>query len=283
MAVALNFALLVFVLTSVKKQSFAGSNSICYSSNGDVAISHIVTSLWVYKNQRGIYFGSNCHSGLKMLLLLAGDVKLCPGPSRRCFTCSKTIRKKQSSDSCFHCGKNCHIKCLVDRIEYGHERLACHNCLHRNNTTTTTAVHEKSCDLSTANGPFTDIRNFLQTRGLKIFHQNINGLASKKNIVEALLRETKQNIDILGLSETHLNATIKDPVIEIEGYTFVREDRANGRGGGVGCYIRNGIAWQRRKNLEKESVEAIWLEVLLKSQAPSLFAISIGPLIRRDI
>ena len=182
-----------------------------------------------------------------MLLLLAGDVELCPGPSRKCFTCSKTMRKKQSSDSCFHCGKNCHIKCLVDRIEYGHERLACHSCLHRNNTTTTTAVHEESCDLSTANGPFTDIRNFLQTRGLKIFHQNINGLASKKNIVEALLRETKQNIDILGLSETHLNATIKDPVIEIEGYTFVREDRENGRGGGMGCYIRNGIAWQRKR------------------------------------
>ena len=98
MAATLNFALLVFVLTSVKKQSFTSSDSICYSLNGDVARdvvnSHIVTSLWVYKNQRGSYFGSNCHSGLKMLLLLAGDVELCPRPSRKCFTCSKTIRKK---------------------------------------------------------------------------------------------------------------------------------------------------------------------------------------------
>ena len=51
------------------------------------------------------------------------------------------------------------------------------------------------------------------------------------------------DIDILGLSETHLNKSIKDPVIEMDGYTYVREDRANGRGGGVGCYILKGIAW----------------------------------------
>ena len=38
----------------------------------------------------------------------------------------------------------------------------------------------------------------------------------------------------------------------------------------MGCYIRNGIAWQRRKDLEKESVEAIWLEVLLKKSSPLL-------------
>ena len=162
--------------------------------------SKIVTSVWVYMNERGIHLSRNSHSDLTMLLLLAGDVELCPGPSSKCYIYRKTMRENQSLECCFHCGNKSHIKCLVDKNEFGRERLFCHGCLQSNNCTT--ADLEGSCKPSTAKGPFTDIKDFLQARGIKIFHQNINGLASKKDVVEALLRETKRNIHILGLTET---------------------------------------------------------------------------------
>lgn len=279
MAAALNLALLILALTSVKKQSFASSNSKCYSLNGeearDVVNSRIVTSLWVYKNERGIYLGRNCHSGLTVLLLLAGDVELCPGPCPKCYTCSKTIWKNQRSNSCFYCGNKSHIKCLIDKIEFGQERLFCRGCLPSDNNTTSNT--EGNREPPTAKGPFTDINDFLRARGLKIFHQNINGLARKKDIVETLLRETEQNIDILGLSETHLNGKIQDPVVEIDSYTFVREDRVTGLGGGVGCYIRNDKTWQRRKDLEKDHVEDIWIEFFIKNSKPLLVCIIYRP------
>ena len=226
MAAALDFALLIFALTSVKKQSFASSDSVCHSFNGeearDVVNSRTVTSVWVYMNERGIHLSRNSHSGLTILLLLAGDIELCPGPSPKCYICRKTIWKNQSLESCFHCGKKSRVKCLVDKIEFGRERLFCRGYLQSNNSMT--ADVERSGEPSTVKGPFTDIKDFLQASGLKIFHQNINRLASKKDVVEALLRETNQNIYILGLTETHLNEKIKDPELEIDGHMLVRED-----------------------------------------------------------
>ena len=63
MAVAINIALLIFIFLNVKKQSFAGSNSVCYSFNDeevlDVHNSRITSSLWVYKQERCIYFGQS--------------------------------------------------------------------------------------------------------------------------------------------------------------------------------------------------------------------------------
>ena len=113
MAAALNIALLIFVLSNVKKQSLAGSNWVCYSFNGeevtDSCNSRITTSLWVYKRERGIRLCQHPHSGLSLLLILAGDVELWTGPSVKCFTCNKTIRKNKSLEKCFHCERNCHL------------------------------------------------------------------------------------------------------------------------------------------------------------------------------
>ena len=41
------------------------------------------------------------HVALKLLLLLAGDVELCPGPKYN--VCNKSICKNQNSGSCFIC------------------------------------------------------------------------------------------------------------------------------------------------------------------------------------
>ena len=261
MAAAINIALLIFALSNVKKQSFASSNSVCYSFDGgevtDACNSRITTSLWVYKQERGIHLGQKSYSGLILLLILAGDVELCPGPSVKCFNCNKTIRKNQSSETCCHCESKCHLKCLVDVVEYGHEKLYCPVCVNINESRTS--------EPSILNTLYDDVKTFLQARGLKIFHQNVNGLVRKIDIVDHLLKETSGKIDILGISETHLNSDIMQEEVKVNGYTFIRNDRKTGPGGGVGCFIRNDLGWQRRTDLEYDGVEAIWLEIFIKN------------------
>ena len=266
MAVAINIALLIFIFLNVKKQSFAGSNSVCYSFNDeevlDVHNSRITSSLWVYKQERCIYFGQKSYSGLSLLLILAGDVELCPGPSVKCVSCNKTIRKNQSSETCCLCESRCHLKCLVDTVDHGHENLCCPDCVIINES----QINESSTSYTLYDG----VKTFLQARGLKIFHQNVNGLARKFDMIDHLLKETSGKIDILGISETRLNSDIVQGEITVDGYTFIRKDRKTGPGGEVGCFIRNDLGWQRRTDLENDGVEAIWLEIFIKHARPLL-------------
>ena len=103
----------------------------------------------------------------------------------------------------------------------------------------------------------------LQTnRGLKIFHQNMRGLLLKKNGVEEFLSSFPK-IDMLGLSDTHLNGSISEEELKINGFQYVRKDRTLGPTGGVGVYIKQGLFWHRRYDLEVDSVECLWIEILL--------------------
>ena len=68
------------------------------------------------------------------------------------------------------------------------------------------------------------------------------------------------SIDILRITETYLCENIGDAEIEIEGYIFVRSDRKTGPYGGVGCYTRDGIGWQRGKDLEKD-IKVLSIEI----------------------
>ena len=100
------------------------------------------------------------------------------------------------------------------------------------------------------------LKDFFLTRGLKILHQNVNGLV-KISAVDILLKEANGNIDIFAIKETHLHHEIRDGELISNGYVFVRKDRSTGSGGGVGCFIREDLNWQRRTDLEKEDIEAI--------------------------
>ena len=75
-------------------------------------------------------------------------------------------------------------------------------------------------------------------KGCKIAHLNI--LSLLKNIDELKLMLKNSSIDILTLSETHLDNNITDGSISIEGFNCVRRDR-NRSGGGVLVYIRDDI------------------------------------------
>lgn len=84
-------------------------------------------------------------------------------------------------------------------------------------------------------------------------------------------------IHIFGITETHLNDVTDSSLFSVDGYTFIRKDRMTGIGGGVGCFIRSDIDWQRRSDLESPEIESIWIEVFQKNTSSILICITYRP------
>lgn len=74
--------------------------------------------------------------------------------------------------------------------------------------------------------------------GLGIIHMNCQSLFPKLGELELLMHDIQP--DILCLTETWLNDSIPDDLLNFQNYTIFRLDRLSaGRGGGVAIYIRN--------------------------------------------
>ena len=104
-------------------------------------------------------------------------------------------------------------------------------------------------------------------QGLHCGHLNVNGLLQKLEELKLLLFETK--FDIFAVSETHLHENITNNEITIDGYSIIRKDRTGQKNqwGGVLIYHRNHLEiHQTQVEPEFSKMEAVWLEVLTKSQ-----------------
>ena len=72
------------------------------------------------------------------------------------------------------------------------------------------------------------------------------------------------NIHILALTETHLDASVNDGQMNIPGYTTRRDrDRI---GGDVALYIQNHIPFKRRDALNAYQIETLWAQVFYRSK-----------------
>jgi exonuclease III len=96
-------------------------------------------------------------------------------------------------------------------------------------------------------------------------------------MIDILLKEANRSIDIFAITETHLQHDIKDGELNLDDYIFVRKDRETGIGGGVGCFIREDVKWQRRTDLERAGLEALWLEIFVKNSKSFLVCILYRP------
>ena len=89
----------------------------------------------------------------------------------------------------------------------------------------------------------------------------MRGLSSNINLVSVLL-QTFRSIDVLTLSETHIESDDEHRAFyNIPGYSFVSRPRKAGKGGGVGVYISEDVTWDRRNDLEVEEIESVWIEI----------------------
>ncbi|XP_071963444.1 uncharacterized protein [Antedon mediterranea] len=105
--------------------------------------------------------------------------------------------------------------------------------------------------------------------GFEIAHLNIQSLRNKLDSVKTLLNE--HNYDIFCITETWLNSSIENNEIWINGYEICRLDRQLSQsGGGVLCYIKNGIRFKEIYNFRVETIEALWVEFNLPYSKPLL-------------
>lgn len=101
---------------------------------------------------------------------------------------------------------------------------------------------------------------------LNVAHLNCRSIRPSTNSTK--LFELKSilcgsRVNILGVSETWLKTEVSSRVVKIPGYEFLRHDRSNARGGGVGIYISNGISHRIVfKCMEAGVCESLFVELL---------------------
>eukprot|EP00116_Pleurobrachia_bachei_P012963 sb/3473225/ len=70
------------------------------------------------------------------------------------------------------------------------------------------------------------------------------------------MRVSGKNVPFLTITETHLNSTIFDVEVEMEGYSVFRADRVRRKHGGVAIYVRNDLAVSSRDTYSSSFCEA---------------------------
>ena len=81
-------------------------------------------------------------------------------------------------------------------------------------------------------------------------------------------------------SETHIKNSQyddNDDLFAIDGYKFIKRNRKDGNGGGVAVYLKDNVEWQRRSDLERDTIENIWLEVIIPKSKSILLGIFYRP------
>ena len=95
-------------------------------------------------------------------------------------------------------------------------------------------------------------------------HLNIQSVRYKVDHVRVLLNDN--NIDILCMTESWLS----DNEINIDGYNICRLDRTHKGHGGILYYIKDGIVFKEKSDLQCTDVEALWIELNLPFSKPIL-------------
>lgn len=115
---------------------------------------------------------------------------------------------------------------------------------------------DSSCDMMNLN---------LRTKGLNIGHINIQGLSGKIDQLNGMLQSNL--VHIMGISETKLHDVHPDSAFDIDGYQtpIFRRDRKDNGGGGLIVFVKNGLSCNRRRDLESDNIECIWVEVKPKN------------------
>ena len=140
------------------------------------------------------------------------------------------------------------------------ERYKTSHCLYLN------LILLLSGDIEVCPGPSITRQKFkekLRARGLKIAQQNIRGLHCNFDSFQEFLTSHNE-LDVIGLTETHIRDKDINEHLKVEGYSFVGRNRTVGTGGGVGIFIKNNINFKHRTDLQHGSVECVYIEIFVK-------------------
>ena len=125
-------------------------------------------------------------------------------------------------------------------------------------------------DIETCPGPeslsTSEFKQETLLKGLKVGHQNIRGLEANFESFEQFLREN--DLDVVGLSETHLCDSNITKNLKVKGYDLKKRNRTSGPNGGVCFYVKDGISFKERSDLSHDIIENIYIEISIKKSKP---------------
>ena len=172
---------------------------------------------------------------------------------------------------CFYCKLSCipvtfifKVNCLFLFLAF----LSNLNCLHRiyllllqlshcihNPFNSVLIILLIAGDIHPNPGPSLNSSSSISALG--IFHLNIRSLRNKLNYLSSLV----DDVDILAITETHLDNSVPNSDIIVDGFSEpFRKDR-NMFGGGVAMYFSESLIAKRRTDLEFGNAEMIWSQV----------------------
>lgn len=98
---------------------------------------------------------------------------------------------------------------------------------------------------------------------LSILHLNIQSILPKLDLIKA----EADAYDILVFSESWLKPEVKNDIVSLENFLPpFRTDRCDRAGGGVIVYVRDNFLCKRRTDLELPGLEAVWIEIHVKTR-----------------
>ena len=108
---------------------------------------------------------------------------------------------------------------------------------------------------------------------IRLGHVNVFHLYNKLTDLQVHLNSASPKYDIFGVTESRLHQQISKKCITIPEYCVFRRDRCKVGETGIAVYVHQSIIKQtmRRKDLEPEDVECLWLELKLHHNSSSLF------------
>eukprot|EP00794_Sanderia_malayensis_P000634 gene634-1302_t len=237
-------------------------------------------------------------------ILESGDVSQNPGPVKcPCCICGRAVAKHHRAIQCDSCDKWCHIgeRCgkvkLIDYQKFMADEI--NNlkwyCPHCKNTEGISPGPRPQADRSRSsqgptkkegethkdkevndNNSVTGYATLTEKLGVNknhitMAHINIAGLLHKIAEVRNFINTT--NIDILAITETHLDGSIDKDHLGIEGYAMERRDRqkedyekVSELWGGVVIYYKENLKVVSQQDRYGTNMEAIWIEIISHSQ-----------------
>ena len=201
-----------------------------------------------------------------ILLLIAGDVEVNPGPAKHpCGSCSKAVKSNQRGIFCEVCYLWYHTKCInmclseYQRLSLSDEGWCCHHChkeaLPFHDCSTLTSVSDSSSDLSLQSSCSTSSNCSPPSGRWSAYYSNCRSLVPKIDNLRTIAASATPSV--IALCETWLDESVPELVLFIPNYHILRRDR-NRHGGGLLLYISDDIpstCLRRHSSLELLVVE----------------------------
>ncbi len=114
----------------------------------------------------------------------------------------------------------------------------------------------------------------------KLAHLNVRSLKNRDNLIQLRELNGEHQYDILTISESWLNSTVKNPEVEIEGYRLLRLDRLGKRGGGVCVFTRNSLKTKIIKDISVISsmgFHQLWILIQHKKMKSIVLCVAYRP------